>query len=372
MRGTAMKINFCILLAAVILLSGCTTPVADAVKIDGENNYTLTVIGDTHFDGPEYHISEPQSENGKKERRRNLIQWQGKSQKLLAAAAAQSSKDVPFIIQLGDLTQGDCDTPELHAAMFKGAFDVFHKIFPGKKIFTLRGNHDGRWKGISTDAVDKYMVPLIKKELASDVDMDGTNYAVRYGKDLYIFYDYTKDSSGNFAITTLKRNADARHIFFLTHLPIFPCSTGNPGWIVPHFKELIPLLAKHKAVVLCAHTHFWGEIIYQCSKGTLPQFIVTSMGFTWKPEEKVLNKRHNSFAEWRQKIRPRYTTDPYYKWSLENADCFKNSDFSLFQTYMAAPSGFVNLEVTDAKVIAHIFTGTTGKPIKSFVLKENK
>ena len=65
-----MKINFCILLAAVILLSGCTTPVADAVKIDGENNYTLTVIGDTHFDGPEYHISEPQSENGKKERRR--------------------------------------------------------------------------------------------------------------------------------------------------------------------------------------------------------------------------------------------------------------------------------------------------------------
>lgn len=367
------KIKALLSAAAAILFWGCAAPMPETIKIEGKNDYTMTVLGDTHFDGQEYHITEPTYENQKRERKRNLAQWEGKSQMVLAAAAARSSKDVPFIIQLGDLTQGDCENYDLHAAMFKGAFDVFHKFFPGKKIFSLRGNHDGRWKGVSTSAVDEHFVPLIKKELGrEDIEMDGTNYAIRYGKDLYIFYDYTKESSGNFVRTTLQKNSDARHIFFLTHLPLFPCSSGNPGWIVNHFKELIPLLAKHNAIVLCAHTHTWGEFIYRCKEGTIPQLIVTSMGSAWNPEMKSLTKWRSSFDEWHKNINPRYFKDPNNDWSIKNAACFKNSDFLRYQIYRGAPSGFVNLEVTDTKVVAHIFTDNSGKPIKSVVLREKK
>ena len=364
-----MKFRNLLLPAISVLLAGCATPMREAVKMEGKSDYAVTVLGDTHYDGPQYHLAPPLSENGKREQLRNLAQWKGKSQEVLTAAAAESKDTAPFVIQLGDLTQGDCENYDLHAAMFQGAFDTLHKFFPGKKILSLRGNQDGRWKGISTDAVDKHFVPLLQKELGG-VQMYGTNYAVRYGKDLYIFYDF-KRSQVDFIRKMIESNADARHIIFLTHLPMFACSVGNPGWIVPDYKELIPLLAKHNAVVLCAHTHFWGTFIYKCKEGTLSQLIVNSMGNNWFPGT-AIKDRYNSYAEWKRNINKKYFAAPNYKWSIDNLKFFKDSDFIHYETKHSNPSGFVKLEVSDSKVIANIFTDTTGKPVKSFILKGNK
>jgi hypothetical protein len=250
--------------------------------------------------------------------------------------------------------------------MFQGAFDTLHKFFPGKKILSLRGNHDGRRKGISTDAVDKHFVPLLQKELGG-VQMYGTNYAVRYGKDLYIFYDF-KRSQVDFIRKMIESNADARHIIFLTHLPIFPCSKGNPGWIVPEFKELIPLLAKHKAIVLCAHSHFWGHYIYRSGNDKLVQFMITSIGYNWSPGT-PLKERFSSYDQWKKEINPRYFTAAN-QWSTDNLKFFDNADFILYNSQHRIPSGFVRLEVDDSKVTAHIFTDDSGKPVRSVVLKD--
>ena len=82
-----MKFRNLHLPAISVLLAGCAIPVGEAVKMEGKDNYKLTVLGDLHFDAPEYHIAEPGSENQRRERNRNLKQWQGKSQEVLAAAA---------------------------------------------------------------------------------------------------------------------------------------------------------------------------------------------------------------------------------------------------------------------------------------------
>ena len=370
-----MKVKNLLFTSVIILLAGCasTTPMCEAVKMSGKPEYQVTVLGDIHYDGPQYHESEPLSANGKRERLRNFAQWRdGRSVKVLLSAADNSKNTAPFIIQLGDLTQGDCDNSTLQGAMYRGAFDVLHRIFPDKKIFALRGNHDGRRKIMFNDCVRNHFVPLLKKELGDDnIQMQGTNYAVRYGKDLYIFYDYNEKTQGDFTRRMIESNPDARHIFFLTHLPIFPCSTGNPGWIVPQFRELIPLLAKHKAIVLCAHTHFWGTFVYKCDEGTLPQLIVSSMGNNWEPGA-PMKKRYSSYDEWKRNIRQKYYDDPNCKWSIDNLKFFKNSDFIHYQSYLANPSGFVKLEVTDSKVTAHIFTDSTGKSVKSVILKGDK
>jgi hypothetical protein len=302
--------------------------------------------------------------------------WEsGLSATVLAAASKHSSKDTPFIIQLGDLTQGDCENDVLHGAMFRGAFAELHKFFPGKKLFTMRGNHDGRGDGTIISSVDKYFVPLLKKELGSDdIRMDGTSYAVRYGKDLYIFYDYRKKAGNRkktgaeFTRSVLASNQDARHIFFLTHLPIFPCSTGNPGWIVPEFKELIPLLAKHKAIVFCGHSHFWGHYIYRSGNDKLVQFMITSIGYNWSPGT-PLKERFSSYDQWKKEINPRYFTAAN-QWSTDNLKFFDNADFILYNSKYRIPSGFVRLEVDDSKVTAHIFTDDSGKPVRSVVLKD--
>ena len=354
--------------AAALLLSGCALPVGDAVKIEGKNDYKLTVLGDLHYDAPEFHIAEPGSENQKRERKRNLSQWQGKSQELLTAAAKQTGKDSEFIIQLGDITQGDCDNAEIQGVAFRGVYATLRSHFPGKKIFSLNGNHDVRGMNDARDASDKHFVPLLKKELGNNVEMDGTNYAVKYGKDLYIFYDYTKRSSGAFVKKMISDNSDARHIFFLTHLPLFPCSGGNPGWIVKEFEELVPLFAKHNVIVLCAHTHMYGYIVYKNKDGIVPQLTVNSMGINWAPGKK-LEQKLSSYDEWKKRIHPIYYKREDAVKLMSNISKFKNSDFITYSRYTATPSGFVSLEITDTKVTARLFTDDSGKAVKTVTLK---
>ena len=365
-----MKIKLLVSIVVAALLSGCVCD-NHVVKYEGKSGYQVTLLGDIHFDGAEYHIAPPKTENSKRERIRNINQWKGKSQQVLDAAAKQSKNTAPFIIQLGDITQGDCDNAELQGAAFKGAFAVLKKFFPGKKIFSINGNHDVRGAADAPQAADRFFIPLLKKELGKDVEMDGTNYAFRYGKDLYIFYDYSKQTSGEFTCKAIGSNPDARHIFFMTHLPLFPCSGGNPGWIVKEAKDLVPLFAKHNVIVLCAHTHMFGYIVYKNKDGVIPQLTVNSMGINWTPGTK-LTQTLKSFDEWKNKIHPRYYTREDSVRLLPNIDYFKNSDFIEYSRYTATPSGFVKLEVTDDKVTALIYTDNSGKPVKSIVLKGNK
>ena len=364
---SVMKMRVLLFLAAAALLPCLAACRSQAVKFDGGGSYEVTLIGDIHYDAPEYHINTYTARQAKL----HFTQWQDGTSRQVLAAAAGVSGNVLFVVQLGDMIQGDCDNLELQGMAYQAAFAELKKHFAGKKILAVRGNHEHRGKNGVGQAPDKYLLPLLKKELGRDVDMDGTNYAVCYGKDLYIFYDYCKKNSGEFVKKTISEYGNSRHIFFITHLPMFPCSFGNPGWVVPQFRELIPLLAKHKAIVLCAHTHFWGTFVYKCDEGTLPQLIVSSMGNNWEPGA-PMKKRYSSYDEWKRNIRQKYYDDPNCKWSIDNLKFFKNSDFIHYQSYLANPSGFVKLEVTDSKVTAHIFTDSTGKPVKSVILKGDK
>ena len=132
-----MKIKLLVTLLIAALLSGCYTPVGDAVQMEGKDNYKLTVLGDLHFDAPEYHVSEPGSENQKKERLRNLRQWQGKSQELLIAAEKTIGKDSEFVIQLGDITQGDCENAEIQGVSFRGIYVILIYLTYSKVTIAL-------------------------------------------------------------------------------------------------------------------------------------------------------------------------------------------------------------------------------------------
>lgn len=361
-----MKMRVLLFLAAVALLPCLAACRSGAVKFDGGGSYEVTLIGDIHFDAPEYHI------NAYKERQAKLhfTQWRDGSSRQVLAAAARESGNVPFVVQLGDMIQGDCDNLELQGAAYQAAFAELKKHFAGKKLFAVAGNHGHRGKDRAVQAPDKYLLPLLKKELGRDVDMDGTNYAVCYGKDLYIFYDYRKKNSGEFVKKAISEYGNARHIFFLSHIPMFPCSFGNPGWVVPQFRELIPLLAKHKAVVISAHNHSFSRIVYKCSEGTLTQINVTSMGREWKKGD-LSNVRHNSFDSLKKSAPSRYFTNPRYKWSIDNLKFFKSEDFVTYRVGWLEPSGFAKLEINGDKVTAHIFTDDSGKPKGSWVLKGN-
>ena len=126
-----------------------------------------------------------------------------------------------MVVQLGDLTNGECRTEKLHEQMFRDAFRTVKGFFPGKPLYAVKGNHDVRQQyGESSGPADKVLLPLVAGELGRKELRNG-NYAFRKGSDLFIAIDcFTKDETClSFVSRTLEENPDTRYVFLLTYRP---------------------------------------------------------------------------------------------------------------------------------------------------------
>ena len=97
--------------------TGCATSRAADAK------YSVLVLGDVHFDAPEigvYH-AHYKPKPGKAadifplRMKREHDQWSGLMQRLAAAARKDIRPDTKFVLQLGDLIQGNCAKAVVHA-----------------------------------------------------------------------------------------------------------------------------------------------------------------------------------------------------------------------------------------------------------------
>ena len=118
--------------AAGIHLEMRKTPFAD-VKREGPS-YRFIYLGDVHFDAePDvYHknyIIGEITPGRKKEFRRNADMWKERLPQLLKAASGKITRDTAFVIQAGDLVQGDCASPETHEKMVSDALAFMKTTF---------------------------------------------------------------------------------------------------------------------------------------------------------------------------------------------------------------------------------------------------
>ena len=124
-----MKKFYLLLSAVTALIFSCGQNLAaQSPKTD----YKVLVLGDLHFDGMEYHKTPAVSANRAKERKRNCDMWKEATPQLLSIAAKQVDNTTPFVIQVGDFVQGDCDTIELQEKMITDGFAAVKKYFPDK------------------------------------------------------------------------------------------------------------------------------------------------------------------------------------------------------------------------------------------------
>lgn len=358
------------------LLSGClflllggvsrsaeTPAAASASAFAPADSYQVTVLGDLHFDGEEFHQGPAVSQGRARERARNLAMWKGPSHQLLETAAGQTAGSSAFVIQLGDIAQGDCETGELQEAMLRGAFAAVKKYFPERPLLVVKGNRDvRRYKTQNDPAPAKNaLLPLVAGELGTAVPEDGC-FAVRKGKDLFIAADGFVGAKRllEFVSKTLADHPDCRYVFFLTHLPLLPVGKTMPFWLVPGYDELAALLEKRHAVVLAAHTHTFSLVRRKNPQGTLAQLITTSMGNTWNPEQKLEGRgdyaAYVALVEAKEKVRERFS------------ELMARGEYS--GQFFKARSGFTVLDIDDRRVEARIYTGNTGKPAFTAVLTE--
>ena len=125
--------------------TGCMTSRAADAK------YSVLVLGDVHFDAPEigvYHAHYKPKEGRAAEifplrMKREHDQWSGLMQRLAAAARKDIKPDTKFVLQLGDLIQGNCAKADVHAKMLEDGFAYFKKtVSPDLPFVPVVGNHD--------------------------------------------------------------------------------------------------------------------------------------------------------------------------------------------------------------------------------------
>ena len=254
------------------LLGGCRL-------LEGEA-YSAAVLGDTHYDDASaetFHAKAMADEAWKKrhpmrvkEFARNGKMWSGPSRRILEASGRTVTPDTRFVLQMGDLVQGDCVDPELHKKMLGETLAFMKKVYPkGLPFLPVCGNHDIRLGDDKNDngalaAYEEFMIPYSRAEVGGWAcgTVDDTTYGFRSGPDLYVMINFNKARQTMPVVKRLfAENPDVRYTFVVTHGGVLPfdcwcrwCYLGEPREDDAR-REMRALFAARNAIVLSGHTH---------------------------------------------------------------------------------------------------------------------
>lgn len=276
-------------------------------------DYRVVLIGDTHYDTATevYHsdYNEPDERLNRIQRAefaRNAKLWSGVSPLMMAAAGRRVTDDTAFVIQVGDLIQGDCGNPEVHSRMLLDALTLFKKNFGAIPFLTVTGNHDIRGPQ-AAEAYRKTAPAYHTREL--NMDIRSTTFYFRHGEDLFLFIDFTAPDE-NVIREAFDAYPDARHKFVISHGPVVPSDCYFAAWMLfgseadkEKRAEFRSLFARNHVIVLTGHSHTVEYSVYEEEGGTIRQIIMNSI---WEiPEQKNMALLHADPAEYGVE-QPRY------------------------------------------------------------------
>lgn len=278
-------------------------------------DYSVVILGDVHFDSPDpdkYHkMYKPKEAYLKKAfvsaHERTKQMWPGLMDRLAAAARRDQRADTKFVMQLGDLIQGNCGTEPYQRAMLSDAFDYFKNHAAGDLPFVpVVGNHDEHahaWIDQTTTPPEIYrkvVVPRVAKEL--DQPLDGPTFSFRQGPDLYVYLDYFHEPDLDLILRLLDDARDVRHTFVVMHGPIIP---SNPATAPGRYRDglfakleqseqrhaLVKALCRRNAIVLAGHCHRTEIEEIVRPEGRITQFMGSSV---WSSEKTAQAQPHRN------------------------------------------------------------------------------
>lgn len=362
--------------AGVFCLQGC-------VSCRAERGYSVAVLGDTHFDAePEsvYHSHYDESNKWAavqhEEFRRNGEMWRERCKRLLASSAALAgAHPTRFVLQMGDIIQGDCDDVPTHRRMLDDCISMFRAAYPaGLPFLTVLGNHDVRGKGARQAYLD-FAEPFMSREASC---LAGAQVAAKYpvfqfrvGPDLWVFCDFeTKNLQP--VIDAIERDDGARHVFLVTHGPFTISEEQSFAWRLGGGRKcdalrprLYEALSRRRAVVLSGHTHLTTFCRHENAFGGFSEFTANSV---WK-KELVSLKTGEAFCE----TPSRFGATAAGLLEGEKLDRFK-SELELFRPgvkeyFNSNAAGHFRLDVSDEAVAMTFYQGADTAPARRFILK---
>jgi len=348
----------------------------------GESSYSVLVLGDVHFDTPDvevYHAHYKPKPGSVAARifplrmKRERDQWSGRMQRLAAAARRDVRSDTRFVLQLGDLIQGNCARASVHEKMLEDGFGYFKKtVSPDLPFVPIVGNHDvdgSIWldKKPVMDVYCETMLPKLSQELGRNVD--NPTFAFRQGPDLFLCVDFNFPDHQRI-LDLLEDNPGVRYTFVVSHGAVVPvCGGRNYRWFLLGKKnhtavrrKLYSELCRRRAIALVGHNHQTAFADFRTPEGRLTQFMATSV---WDAERQMT-------------AQPRHTTPAGYGIFPQKAKDFDADDArALFGEYrphladffISGQQGRCRLDVSDASVTMTVFGGDSAEPSREFALR---
>ena len=366
-------------------IPGRTPAWRDAAAGAGRGAYAVAVLGDTHFDAsPDtvyhaaYDTSSPTGAYGIAEYRRSAEMWQARMPALLAASSAlaptgASPLPTRFVLQLGDIVNGDCNDDAVHLRMLRDALAATRAPYAAALPFlTVLGNHDYRGSPNGRTIYFEWAEPLLSRELGENVAYPLFSFQI--DDDRWIFCDFERVSLFDVA-AEIESDPEARYVFLVTHGPFTPCEDGNNWiWRLSAWKgkggtgrgvpELFEAISRRRVIVLSGHTHYTSFYRNENEFGGYTEFTANSV---WKSDDLAHanpfpgHDRSSAFGTWRME-----------EVSDANRAAY-DADIALFKPglreYFLGPgAGHFRLEVSDDAVLMHFYPGAATEPGRVFDL----
>ncbi|MCR5408261.1 MAG: metallophosphoesterase, partial [Bacteroidales bacterium] len=272
-------------LLAGLLFSGCSS----------REKYSVVILGDTHYDAadPEFYhagYTDPKPSREAAHRLefiRNGNMWADRSLRLIDRAAGLVDKDTRYVLQVGDLIQGDTADSTTHVRFLDDAVNLIKShVAPDLPFVSVNGNHDRRGvdDALCRRAYKAYMMPRVSQELGQEITH--TSYLFRQGPDAFVAINYASTNLEGIK-SLLEEARGSRHVFVLIHTPVFPFDDPDIfHWFflgkrddsrAQERREMRALLASLNAIVLCGHTHDTELLDWEGDGGRITQMTMSSV-----------------------------------------------------------------------------------------------
>lgn len=347
----------------------------------GASRYSVAILGDTHYDAePEsvYHSHYDESNRWAKVQHaefvRNGEMWRERCPRMLAASAELArGAETSFVLQLGDIIQGDCDDAPTHRRMLDDCIRMLRAPYPeGIPFLTVMGNHDFRGKDARKAYLD-FAGPFMSDEVEK---LSGTRpgsvaypvFSFRLGADLWVFCDFeTKDLEA--ICDAIESDPGARHVFLVTHGPFTTFAKTASRWRLGGSKaceamrpRLYETLSRRRAVVLSGHTHTTNFYRHENRFGGFSEFTVNSV---WcRPELATDSPIHDRPAD--------YLAEAERKTGGNAEDRRAEIGFfalGLAEYFYSNGAGHYRMDVSDDAVTMAFYPGDALEPARRFALK---
>jgi hypothetical protein len=334
--------------------------------------FSFVLLGDLHFDKPEHH-----DYSWAREHSPDTVRQSANYSKLTQAVMPRlfatvretiterqrSKAPVSFVLQVGDLVEGLCGTPELTAVQNRDALEFVRGAALGVPFLFTKGNHDVTGPG-SQEMFARVFHPFLTEQSRQLAEGEGEVTSARYvtsvGNALFAFFDaYDAESLAWFESVAAARTAE--HCFVVVHPPIVPYGARATWNLFSKAKDqakrekLLELLGKQEAFVLGGHIHKFNQIARVAGRGRFAQLAVSSVINEGEVKPKDVLTGLAQYNGDQIRVEPKHSPDT----EAERRAVYEAERAFVRDFEYADLPGYAVVTVEGAMVTAEIFAGTS-------------